>query len=949
MKILRVNMDELMASYDALPEKWGLLGGRGLIAKIMNSEVSPDIDPLDGRNRLIIAGGPLAGTLAPQLGRISIGAKSPLTLGIKEANAGGPAAQRLDRLDIRAIVVEGLPKDKRLYFLEVFKGGASLIPADQYQGMKNYELVEAIYKNYGRKASVICIGIGGEREAKGASVSLTDLFGDPSRNAGRGGLGAVMGSKGIKAIIIDDAGAPPVDIADKDLFKKTVRSWVDTLRGDISCGLFSTFGTPLAVASNSYQGTMPARNYSSGRPEGFKGLTGEAIKRKVWERGGKYHACMPGCVVQCSIIYNDAQGKRLASAYEYEAIAMLGTNLGLDEPDDVGRLKFMCDDLGLDLIELGSSLGVAASAGKMEMGNVESAAKLIREIEMGTDLGRALADGVVATSKFLGVTRIPAIRGQAIPGHDPRSVKGTGVTYVTSPMGADHTAGLTYRIPLGKSGQVKNSLRSQVKMAVCDTLGYCINALPGGRASLYGFFRDLLNARYGMDLTEDDIVNIGKETLKDELRFNEAAEFFIAHEKQGAFIRKETLFPPQSTFDVEESEVSHIWDGLETYREPEKIWEIRFPLLPRILFGAGIRKTMGEHIPKIGMKKALVIADPIMESLGYTDEIRRILDKSGVTSVLFSEVQPDPPVEEIEETGRIFKKEGCDSLVALGGGSSMDAAKATSLRVSHPGVLEEYGSMVGGTGKIKPPLPSVICIPTTSGTGSEVNNYSVITDREKNQKFMIMSDLLVPKLAVIDPELMKTMPPGLTAQTGVDALAHCVEGFVGMAIPYHPYYEALGFYGARLIGRSLRKAVAHGEDIDARTDMCMAAIYGGLSFSKGLGLGHAIGHVLGSIYHISHGLAVSVALLCFVRGNQEGCQEKFSDLAYALDRSHDLELVLMKLYEEIGMPTRFRDLGIKESDLRKIAFEASMDVPNMVGNPIPPTEGRILELLKAFY
>ena len=452
-----------------------------------------------------------------------------------------------------------------------------------------------------------------------------------------------------------------------------------------------------------------------------------------------------------------------------------------------------------------------------------------------------------------------------------------------------------------------------------------------------------------MDLTEDDIVNIGKETLTEELRFNEAAEFLKAHENQGAFMRKETLFPPQSTFDVEESEVGHIWDGLETYKEQEKIWELRFPVLPQILFGAGVRKTMGEHIRKIGMKKALFIADPIMKSLGYTDEIRRILDKSGVSSVLFSEVQPDPPVEEIEEIGKIFKKEGCDSLVALGGGSSMDAAKATSLRVSHPGVLEEYGSMVGGTGKIRLPLPPLICIPTTSGTGSEVNSYSVITDREENQKFVITSDLLIPRLAVIDPDLMKTMPPGLTAQTGVDALAHCVEGFVGMAIPYHPYYEALGFYGTKLIGRSLRKAVAQGEDIDARTDMCMAAIYGGLCFTKGLGLGHAVGHVLGGIYHIPHGLAVSVALLCFVRGNQEGCQEKFSDLAYVLDRSQDLESALRRLYEDIGVPIRFRDLGISESDLRKIAFEASMDVPNMVGNPIPPKEGRILDLLKAFY
>lgn len=214
---------------------------------------------------------------------------------------------------------------------------------------------------------------------------------------------------------------------------------------------------------------------------------------------------------------------------------------------------------------------------------------------------------------------------------------------------------------------------------------------------------------------------------------------------------------------------------------------------------------------------------------------------------------------------------------------------------------------------------------------------------------MILSNFLVPKLAVIDPELTKTMPPGLTAQTGVDALAHCVEGFVAMAIPYHPYYEALGLYGIKLVGRSLRKAVAQGDDIDARMDMCMAAVDGGLCFTKGLGLGHAIGHVLGSLYHLSHGMAVSVALLCFVRGNQKECQEKFSDLAYALDHSHDLESGLMRLYEDIGIPTRFRDLGIKDSDLGRIAFEASMDVPNMVGNPVPPTESQILELLKAFY
>jgi alcohol dehydrogenase class IV len=390
-------------------------------------------------------------------------------------------------------------------------------------------------------------------------------------------------------------------------------------------------------------------------------------------------------------------------------------------------------------------------------------------------------------------------------------------------------------------------------------------------------------------------------------------------------------------------------DELDIRKKSKKSRRVRFPVLPEILFGGGVRTAMGENLAKQGVKKVLFIADPVMQSLGYTDDVRGILEKSGISSVLFSAVQQDPPVEEIEETGRTFNKEGCDAIVALGGGSSMDAAKATSLRVSHPGAIEEYGISGALAGEIRPPLPSVVCIPTTSGTGSETNSYAVITDTVRNQKFVIASNSLVPKLAVIDPELTKTLPPAITAQTGIDALAHCVEGLVGTAVPYHPYYEALGFYGVRLIGRSLRNAVTDGEYIDARTDMCMAAIYGGLCFSKGLGLGHAIGHVLGAIYHKSHGLSVSVPLLCFVRHNLEACRETFADLAYMLDRSQNLEAALKRLYGDIGLPATFGEMDIKEADLPTIAFETSKDVPNIKGNPIPPGEDRILELLKEFY
>ncbi|MBA7561823.1 hypothetical protein ES708_03466 [subsurface metagenome] len=949
MRILRVNMERLEAVYEDLPREWRLVGGRGLSAKIMNNEVPPDADPLGPANKLIIAGGPLAGTMAPCLGRISVGGKSPLTLGIKEANAGGPAAQKLDRLGIRAIIVEGTPGEGKFYCLKISKDEAVLLPAGDYKGIKNYELVKELHQKYGEKSTIISIGIGGERRYKSATVAFTDVLGDPSRHAGRGGLGAVMGSKGLKAIIIDDSGTSVVDIADKALFKETVKSWVDTLEKDVGCGLFSTFGTPLAVNNSSYQGTMPTENYTSGRPEGFRGVSGEAIKKNVWERGGRMHGCMPGCVVQCSIIYNDAEGKRLTSAYEYEAITLLGTNLGIADPDAIGRMKFICDDLGIDFIEIGSSLGVAASAGRMKMGDVESALQLLTEIEQGTEFGYILGNGVVSTAKALNISRVPAFKGQAIPGHDPRAVKGVGVTYATSPMGADHTAALTYRIPLQKEGQIANSLRFQVQAAAWDTFGYCLNAVPGGQASTYDFLANLINARYGLSLKDDDIVKSAKETLKDELRFNEGAEFSKIHERYPDFVRTEVLPPTNSVFDVEDSEMDSIWEGLETFEEPKKIWEVRLPSPPPILFGAGVVQRVGERAKGLNIKKAFVVAGPVMKRIGLADRLREILESSGIASVLFSEVEPDPPIEEVEKAAGLYREQGCNGLVAMGGGSSLDVAKAIAIRVSHLGIMAEYEAMVGGTAKIKAPLPPLICIPTTSGTGSEVNQYTVITDRQRDAKFIIVSDLLVPKLAVVDPALCKSMPPRLTAETGIDALAHCIEGYVAMSIPYHPYYEALALYGVKLVGRSLRTAYRNGDDIDARTDMCMAAINGGIAFSKGLGLGHAIGHAIGAHYHLSHGKAVALGLLCFVRANDQACKEQFRDLAWVLGHSEDLEVALVKLYNDLKVPMRLGDLGILEKDLEEIAFETSKDVANLTSNPVPMSQLQVLRLLKEFY
>jgi aldehyde:ferredoxin oxidoreductase len=942
-------MDKASVFTEDLPLPWRMIGGSGLIAKVMNQEVPPQADPLGPENKFIVACGPLAGTMAPQLGRVSVGGKSPLTLGIKEANSGGPLGQKLDRLGIRAIVVEGAAAAGGCYCLYLTNGQASLVPATEYAGLKVHVLTEKLLERFGRKASIMAVGPAGERGYKAASVALTDLFGDPSRSAARGGLGAVMGGKGLKAIVVDASGAPPVPLADEALFKLTVKSWVDLLKHDVACGMMSKFGTPLAVASCSNQGSMPATNYRSGRPREITAVIGETIQKNLFERGGRMHGCMPGCVVKCSIVYPDAAGRPLVSAYEYEAIAMLGTNLDVADPDAIARLKYACDDLGIDLIEIGSSLSLAAEAGRMKMGDPEAALALLKEIERETALGRLLGDGVVSLAKGLGIDRVPAFKGQAIPGHDPRGAKGIGVTYATSPMGADHTAGLTYRIPGSRTGQIENSLRFQLRAAVCDTMGYCLNAVPGGQASLNGLFANLLKARFGLEVSEEEVFEMGRQTLLDQKQFNDGAEFSRVHESVPVFIRKEALAPAGQTFDVDQRELEAFWGKAAAYREPERTWEIRFTGLPSLLVGAGVIQALGQRARTLNMTRVLLIADPVMKDLGRIDLIRQILERSGIGSVVFDEVEPDPPLEEVDKAGRIYKENGCDGVVALGGGSSIDAGKAVIVRVTHPGDFSQYGVLVGGSGKIRPPLPPLVAIPTTSGTGSEVSSGSVITDRAREVKFIVASPLLTPRLAVIDPDLCKSMPPRLTVETGMDALGHCIEGYFGRDAVYQPFYESLALYGVKLVGRSLRQAYRNGQDTSARLDMCMAALHGGLALLKGLSLGHAVSHALGAHFHVPHGLGVGIGLICFVRANQEVCAEGFAELAWALDRSDDLEKALLKLYGEVGLSYHLKDLGLSQEDVKKLAFFISREVTLMVGNPVPLSDRRILELLEGIY
>ena len=569
MRILRVNMSKLTTEFEDLPEEWKLIGGRALTAKILNKEVSPKVDPVGPDAKLVIAIGPIAGTRAPSCGRFSVGAKSPLTMGIKEANTGGPAGQKLDRLGIRAIILEGQAVGGKLHLMKITKDGVSLSDAEEYRGMKNYDLLEKLYAVNDKKAALISIGIAGEKGYLSSAITLTDKDGDTSRHAARGGLGAVMGSKGLKAIVIDEKGTPNLEMADRDAYRTTVKEWGKLLKENPATKGMADFGTPMGISALRYLGSMPALNFSNEPLAGTENLHGDNIKKVNEERGGKMDGCMPGCLVKCSIVFNDKNKKHVTSSYEYETIALMGTNLGLVDLDVIALLDRMADSIGVDTIEVGAAMGVAAAEGKMEMGNADSAFALLDELEKGTELGIALGNGVVATAKFLGVDRVPAFRGQAIPAHDGRVVKCAGVTYHTSPMGADHTAGLSYDKYGEAEGAVERSLEVQVINTTQDALGYCQLATPDDRYSSIAFLKDIINARYGMRVTVDDLLDIGKETLKDELKFNAESGFLTAHEAAPAFNRTEPVGPANSVFDVDAAEVEKIWDKLDAFSAPK--------------------------------------------------------------------------------------------------------------------------------------------------------------------------------------------------------------------------------------------------------------------------------------------------------------------------------------------------------------------------------------------
>jgi len=559
-QLIRVDMSDRTVSIEPYPEAWKLLGGRALSARILLEECDPECDPLGPDNVLVLAPGVLSGTAAPTSGRLSVGGKSPLTNGIKEANVGGNPGQDLMKLGYRCIIVKGGPADaESRYALEVTADGARIVPADEHKGKWNYALIADLARSYPATTSFISIGPAGEMRLKGASVACTDADQDrhPARHAGRGGLGAVMGSKGLKYVSVDP-GKSPVRKPAKKEFYAVGKKYTKYFNDGPGQEPFPKWGTSAIVEEANQIYTFPYKNRVEGRSPDVHTLDGMRIVESFEERGGGMHNCMTGCIVQCSNIVHDAEGNYKTSALEFETLTLLGSNCAIASWEDVADLDRLCDEIGVDTIETGAAIAVYMDSGGLEFGDAEGAKGLLREIAEGTELGRAIGDGALAIGRKRKHHRIPTLKGQALPAWDPRPLKAAGVTYCTSAMGADHTAGLVVEPGQPYEEAVRASQDSQILNAVVDSSGFCQFLMPNldEVREFYGLF-------YGEEVTREQIADLGWQCLEDEWEFNRRAGFGPEDDLMPDCMKQDPIGPQKLVWDMDPELVARAYQRFE--------------------------------------------------------------------------------------------------------------------------------------------------------------------------------------------------------------------------------------------------------------------------------------------------------------------------------------------------------------------------------------------------
>ena len=533
------------------------LGGRALTSRVINKEVPADCHPLSAENKLVFATGLLGGSSAGNSGRLSVGCKSPLTNGIKESNSGGLFAHKLPKMGLAAIIFEDKPEDDAP-FSTVFitENKVEFRDASDIVGMDNYPAHDKLLEEYGDKLIAGMIGPAGETMRKTATIQFTDPHKHPARSAGRGGTGAVLGSKKIKAVILDPEVNVKTQAADNDAFKAARKTWVEIVKEHPVTGQgLPGFGTSILVNVVNEAGALPGKNFRLGQIEHAAEISGEKIAEVIEARGGKTReGCHIGCLIQCSQRYNDKDGNYLTSGFEYETVWAMGANAMIPDIDDIAMLDRICDEKGMDTIEIGNTIAIAMEGGIIPWGDGKAAIELISKVGSDDPMGMIIGNGVDFAGGAFGVDRLP-------------TVKGVGVTYATSAMGADHTAGYGVAqniMKVGgdidghkKDGNVELSKNLQVATAAIDSMGFCLFVAFAVLDAENGVqtMADLVQAYTGNTFTADDLVNLGVRCMQDEQEFNERAGFTKMDDRLPRFFETDQLPPHGVVWDLNEDEV----------------------------------------------------------------------------------------------------------------------------------------------------------------------------------------------------------------------------------------------------------------------------------------------------------------------------------------------------------------------------------------------------------
>ena len=366
----------------------------------------------------------------------------------------------------------------------------------------------------------------------------------------------------------------------------------------------------------------------------------------------------------------------------------------------------------------------------------------------------------------------------------------------------------------------------------------------------------------------------------------------------------------------------------------------------RIEYGPGAMKDFTATVKEQWLKKGLIVTDKGIEGIGLADELKGYFAEQGIDTVIFSDVKSNPTEENVLEGTKVYKENGCDFIVGLGGGSPLDTGKTIKVMATHDGPLEKYDDMKGGDKYIVNEMPPYYAIATTAGTGSEVGRSSVIT--VNNKKTIIFSPEMMPDIAVLDPNVTLKLPAKLTAATGVDAFVHSLEAYI-MEV-FHPMADGIAKEAMEMCINNLNTAVENGSDVAARGNMLMASAMGAIAFQKGLGLNHAIAHALGVIFDIHHGLANAVVMTEVMRYNmtKDSIRAKYASLGTIFGVENDAEKVIEaadKWLESLGINVKLSSLGVTEDKLQEIEDYAIGD-PCYPLNPKVAEKGDVVKILK---